>query len=1145
MLQRNTRYILALIATIFAISAPGQTDDYDYEFMPVEDDAPIMKLPADTTRNCVVTFTATTDDGNGGTLSATYYDGLGRIREEVHTGITPKKNDIITFHEYNSLERKAWQGIPVATSSAGTGCKTKDKYLEAAMQTTGDNHPYTQYSYERATLGRMAAVTGPGDTWHEAGKAVRYAYMTNSGNIDTLRCLLHDITESTGGISVRVAGVYADGTLSVTRTENEDGQTALEFKDRSGRIVLSRAIDRAAETALYDTYYVYDTGGNLRAVLPPELSANCNSGTIDNDMLEKYAYIYGYDTRNRMCLRKVPGAEPELFIYDAADRPVYRQDGKMREKGICEFTAYDVFGRVCITGMCSYSFPADIKSFFLTTICRCEYTGAANAFMGYDITGISIPNPTVLTTKFYDRYTFIAGNGDLEYNHENGYGQKFGRALGLNTGKVIARLSGAGSTVYYDSTAIYYDDRGRTIQTKATNHLEGYDSHYYAYDFVGNETGHKHVHAFRLGYSVDLEEVYNTTYDHAGRPLVTTHAINGNAPVTIANRKYDEQGRLTTDTKNGHALLRTTYEYNIRSWPVKIGTTVKYVKLIYTGNGTGISSRFGGDIAAVQWTVNGVDRYQYNFFYDGLSRLIRARYYEKNSYTRKYDTEYAYDRNGNITTLNRRGFITGIGTRDVDKLSLVYDGNQLVKVDDQINGPYKKGLMHFDDGAKESIEYEYDANGNLTTDLNKGITAMSYNVTNRPAKTDFDNGKSFSYMYDAEGEKLRVTYVLDLPHIVLPTTLVMQAEDGDIAKGMPYGTDQKIQIGIGNIDSLITRPETPIVVPYGMRILDYCENIIYDNYKFDRLLFDGGYVTFLDDAPIYHFYLKDYLGNVRVVFNQDGTVEQVNQYYPFGALFYNDANDEFQRYKFNGKELDRLLGIDWYDYGARMYDPILCRWNTPDPLADDYQSISPYAYCLDNPVKFVDPDGRSVWTKMLKGGYRIAKAASKKGFSALTQADTYYDIVSDITENANTLLSDEASSEEKFIAGVSLASEFLPVSIGDVKDGVKIVKAVHGNSKASTRAQHAYDIIDKSTGKIVKTGVSSGKIRKDGKSYRAESQVRKWNRQEGEDRYESYITYEIPAGKNARDKIYKYEKKRANTLRKQKFLDDQNKHKRP
>ena len=69
------------------------------------------------------------------------------------------------------------------------------------------------------------------------------------------------------------------------------------------------------------------------------------------------------------------------------------------------------------------------------------------------------------------------------------------------------------------------------------------------------------------------------------------------------------------------------------------------------------------------------------------------------------------------------------------------------------------------------------------------------------------------------------------------------------------------------------------------------------------------------------------------------------------------ADDEVQRYKYNGKELDRLLGLDWYDYGARMYDPILCRWNRPDPLADDYLNVSPYVYCLNNPIKLIDIDG--------------------------------------------------------------------------------------------------------------------------------------------------------------------------------------------
>ncbi len=956
--KTNIRYILSLIAAIFAISAPGQTDDYDYEFMPVEDDAPIMKLPADTTRNCVVTFTATTGDGNGGTLSATYYDGLGRIREEVHTGITPKKNDIVTFHEYNSLERKAWQGIPVATASEGTGCRTKDKYLEAAMQTTGDNHPYTQYSYERATPGRTVAVTGPGDAWHEAGKAVRYAYMANSGSTDTLRCLLHEITEGPGGISVRVAGVYADGTLSVTRTENEDGHAALVFTDRSGRKVLSRVIDREAGTASYDTYYVYDAGGNLRAVLPPELSANCNSGTIDSDMLEKYAYIYGYDTRNRMCLRKVPGAEPELFIYDAADRPVYRQDGKMREKGICEFTAYDVFGRECVTGVCSYSFPADTKSFFLETVCKCEYTGTGNGTMGYRITGISVPDATALTANFYDRYTFAEGNGILDYNEEDGYGRIYGKALGWKTGTVIARLSASDKVYSYDSTAIYYDDRGRIIQTKATNNLKGYERHYHAYDFTGNETGHKHTHAFRAGYKSNVEEVYSTTYDHAGRPLVTTLAVNGKEPIKIADREYDERGRLAADRKNGLPTLKTGYEYNIRSWPVKIGTGTRYVRLTYEQPGAGIKPRYGGDIAAMQWTVNSLYQFRYCFMYDGLARLTGAKYWEKESYTGRYDTEYSYDGNGNITVIKRKGVVSNIGARYTDKISVVYDGNRPVKATNQVKGAYKKGLMRFLDLADEDTEYGYDANGNMVMDLNKGITAMSYNVTNRPAKIELDNGKSVSYTYRADGEKLCATYVLDLPYIIYPATTMMMTDGERLPNGaIPPGTLPTEPIYPGIRDSLITEPDIPITTPYGVRQIDYCGNVIYDNYRLDKVLFDGGYVTFTNKIPIYHFYQKDHLGNVRIVFNQDGTVEQTNQYYPFGALFLNDKDDEVQRYKYNGKELDRLLGLDWYDYGARMYDPILCRWNRPDPLADDYLNVSPYVYCLNNPIKLIDIDG--------------------------------------------------------------------------------------------------------------------------------------------------------------------------------------------
>ncbi|SFG78361.1 RHS repeat-associated core domain-containing protein [Prevotella sp. KH2C16] len=67
-----------------------------------------------------------------------------------------------------------------------------------------------------------------------------------------------------------------------------------------------------------------------------------------------------------------------------------------------------------------------------------------------------------------------------------------------------------------------------------------------------------------------------------------------------------------------------------------------------------------------------------------------------------------------------------------------------------------------------------------------------------------------------------------------------------------------------------------------------------------------------------------------------------------------------QRYKYNGKELDRMHGLDWYDYGARHFDASIGRWMCVDPLVEKYHGISPYAYCLNNPIRYVDPDGKIV-----------------------------------------------------------------------------------------------------------------------------------------------------------------------------------------
>ena len=139
---------------------------------------------------------------------------------------------------------------------------------------------------------------------------------------------------------------------------------------------------------------------------------------------------------------------------------------------------------------------------------------------------------------------------------------------------------------------------------------------------------------------------------------------------------------------------------------------------------------------------------------------------------------------------------------------------------------------------------------------------------------------------------------------------------------------------------------------------DYAGNVIYENGVQKKLLTEEGYVDISVSTPVYYYYLKDHQGNNRVVVNSGGTVQETNHYYPFGGTF---ASGTVQPYKYNGKELDTKAGLNWYDYGARHYDAVLGRFTTQDPLAEKSYDWSPYTYCINNPILFIDPNGKREW----------------------------------------------------------------------------------------------------------------------------------------------------------------------------------------
>ncbi len=677
----------------------------------------------------------------------------------------------------------------------------------------------------------------------------------------------------------------------------------------------------------HDTYTVYDNYGNVRFVLPP-LAADSltvvQSYADSHPVLQKYAYIYHYDKYNRCIYKKLPGCDPVYTVYDAADRPIFTQDGEQRERNEWSFSIPDRFGRVVLSGICKNqpayggeSCPLD------TVIVKAVWANEENPLKGYRLEGITLSFPTVLSVSYYDTYDFLGKNGipddaTTAYCETAGYGKRYGDdCKGQQTGSLTARFTDREYTGFIYS-ALYYDDRYRVIQRKGNNGQHGTEYVYTAYNFEGSPTKEKHVHS--APGQAPITEVHTYTYDLANRLLKSVYQLNDKDSITLVDNIYDEVGRLFVDRRNGVPELRTNYRYNLRSWLKGVSSPLFSQTLNYQETINDIAPCYNGNISSLFWRTAQNDASDalvsspergYRFTYDGLSRLKDAVYGEGTSLNQnrnRFNEQITgYDKMGNILGLLRYGQTGTDSYGLIDNLNLTYHGNQLQSVyDNATNSVFGNG-MEFKDAAHETVEYAYDKNGNLTKDLNKKITEIQYNILNLPSHISFADGSSIVYEYAADGSKVRTTHTIN-----------------------------------NNVTSTV-----------------YCGNAIYENGSLKMLLNEVGYYSFQDNK--FHFYIKDHQGNVRVVADETGKVDEVNDYYPFGGLMSNGCNN-VQPYKYNGKELDRKNELDWYDYGARHYDAMIGRWHTVDPSAAKYYRWGPYVYCKNSPVNRIDLDGKDDYT---------------------------------------------------------------------------------------------------------------------------------------------------------------------------------------
>ena len=938
-----------------------------------------------------------------------YYDGLGFPSQTVSVGaVGGGAHDLVLHKEYDRYMRESKVFLPYADLSVGSrqgfrdgaGAATSEFYRDGSQ--TGmspDSAPWSVTVYGNSMLDRVLEQGFPGEVWQPSsertdtsGRTQAYGYGTCSSSGDDVVRLWQVVS---GGISS--SGDYLPGRL-VRQTlmgENwvsgRDG-TVDVYTDYRGNTVLERRwLSEEGEDKPLDTYYVYDVLGRLRYVLPPLLSealAGVSAASDDDSAMKAYAYVYRYDGLGECIWKRLPGCSPVTMRYDVHRRMVLSQDGNQALSGEWSCVWYDGLGRPCVMASCPSADYGDVSGVGFTA----SYRGSSGRTFGYVLSPELPDGAELRQVMYYDGYDFIdlspescrdslwayisafpvhplppVRPADVLPDKDSTFltplpipsvrvskYDRYGR--GRVTGGVIWS-SDPGLPAMYSS--VYYDDRGLVVQSRSQNHLGGWETEKTWYSFTGQPVKRTLSHSVGAIGTVPADsrpdpavpgkpvvERYAWTYDNMDRPLKITHRLGSGAETVLADNRYDNLGRLSSDGRNGAEPIRTAYSYNIRSWQTGVSSVVFSEELHYTDpSACGASSapQFNGSISSSVWSLSGGVSKGYGYSYDGLGRVTGAEWLLGCRPASGYGTSYSYDSHGNILSLSReRGSVPDEG----DDLMMAYSGNRLhamsdhggSMIPDHLAGSIPSGMT----------QYAYDANGNMTRDLNSGLTVMSYNRLNLPDEltcVGSDGVRSIRYLYASDGRKLRVS-----------------------------------TSGPGGSSS----------------VTDYASNVVYRDGSLERILIPGGYMT---DGS-YRFFMTDHLGSVRAVADSEGNVLHTYDYYPYGEDIAESASAvspsaqecssgtlssepengssstagaSLQPYRFNGKESQKFAGLPYLDYGARYYHPLSSRWTTMDPMAEKYYSVSPYAFCSGNPVNFVDVDGGFPLLANLVGG--IASAA--------------------------------------------------------------------------------------------------------------------------------------------------------------------------
>jgi RHS repeat-associated protein len=957
---KTVLFITAILIISSAQFVTGQSSNKNYIkteelFTPVTNESSIDAIP---------------NVSNGKRTTIAYFDGLGRPIQTAIRSKSPGYGDIVQHIEYDQFGRQPKSFLPFIKDGSNGGAfitTAADEQLD--FYASGNpNHdldipiatnPFSQTRFEESPLNRVLETASPGDKWAmnaEPKHTVDYQYSTNSTDVVKRWQVGSDE-------SISSPGNYGAGKLYKNTVTDEDGNTVATYTTLDGLQVLVRRMGNV------DTYYVYNDLNLLVCVIMPMADI---TPTVFSDWNQ--AYRYKYDGRKRMVEKQPPGAAPVYYVYNKADQLVFEQDGNHSVDEIWKFYKYDGLGRIIMEG----TFARDITRQNLQT--ELDNSNARmfevkdnhadsyyQEYFGYSNEALPDGHGTTIDVtqiNFYDNYDFDAdGDSDETFSYyynsiDAGFSdQAVKLPQGQLTGKSFSYLS-------YDEL-YFYDEKGRVVQTKTGSYNTG---NTYNFNGLVKKTNRK----YKINATSTLTYTFAFGYDHDWRLSYTNFSINNGAPQRFNTMKYTELSSLKTKYLHGDAttfLQKQDYRYNIRGWLTQTndvdqaGTDIFAEKLYYENlpgyYNNHATALFNGNISGMEWftkdivsagIVNG-----YAFRYDPLNRLTDSDFFTRSGGTvnwhdsqqpsfQNYGTitgigseNITYDKNGNIKFLVRKGR-RGSEVVIFDSFTYTYDGNKLLRVRDIIGG--QNSLGDFRNTASITAVNDYDQNGNLIRDIDRNMIIL-YNRINLPYSIGFDGGR-IQNDYHPDGVK---------------TAKVV------------YDRDDRQTLSESYYSDLVLNFNVPV-----------------------RILHADGVIE-LDSRmqPTYYYHLKDHLGNVRAVVspgaNNTTVINQTNEYYPFGMAYTKSASSLLNplvpnKYKYNGKEEQEMPG-KWLDYGARFYDTQLGRWHSIDPMSEVSRRWSPYQYGYNNPIRFIDPDGKfpfdlSLMFAVVKANIMIAQNNATK-----------------------------------------------------------------------------------------------------------------------------------------------------------------------